>query len=319
MFKAEVKDVVENYRPVSLLSIPSKCLEKIVHKAIYSHVAPYLTDWQHGFIRGRSCATQLVLTHHQWTKALDDGLQVDVVFLDVSKTFDRVSHDLLLHKLCNFGISGSLLNWCENYLSHREQRVVIDGQSSAWSVVPSGVPQGSLLGPLFFVIFISDLPDVVMPGNTIALYADDCKTSRVVSYPSDQQKFQSDLDNLCEWSQRNLMDFNVKKCILLRITKKRMPFHADLILNGCSLEETYEFCDLGLVTGNKLSWNAHVDKICSKANKILGLVKRTCKGLKDVNTLRTLYCALVRFQLEYCTIVWSPHTARNINKLERIQ
>ena len=105
------------------------------------------------------------------------------MFLDFSNAFRmlRVSHDLLLHKLCNFGISGSLLNWCENYLSLREQRVVLDGQSSAWSVVPSGVPRGSLLGPLFFVIFISDLPDVVMPGNTIALYADDCKTSRVVS------------------------------------------------------------------------------------------------------------------------------------------
>ena len=115
---------------VNFIFCPSKTssgrfrLEMIVHKATYSHVAPYLTDWQHGFTRGRSCATQLVLTHHQWTKALDDGLQVDVVFLDISKAFDRVSHDLLLHKLCNFGISGSLLNWCENYLSHREQRVL---------------------------------------------------------------------------------------------------------------------------------------------------------------------------------------------------
>ena len=97
------------------------------------------------------------------TSSVDDGLQVDVVFLDFSKAFDRVSHDLLPLKQCNFGISGSLLNWCENYLSHREQRVVVDGQSSACSVVPSGIPQGSLLGPLFFVIFISDSPDVVMP------------------------------------------------------------------------------------------------------------------------------------------------------------
>ena len=153
------------------------------------------------------------------------------------------------------------------------------------------------------------------------LNCDLSKTSRVVSCPSDQQDFQSDLDldNLCEWSQRNLMDFNVKKCKLLRITKKRMPLHAGLKLNECSLEETSEFCDLGLVTSNKLSWNAYVDKICSKANKILGFIKRTCKGLKDINTLRTLNCALVRSQLEYCTIVWSPHTARNINKLERIQ
>ena len=93
--KADAKDVVENYRSISLLSIPSKCQEKIVHHAIYSHVAPYLTDWQHGFIRGRSCATQLVLTHHQWTKALDDGLQVDLVFLDFAKAFNRVSHDIL--------------------------------------------------------------------------------------------------------------------------------------------------------------------------------------------------------------------------------
>ena len=110
------------------------------------------------------------------------------------------------------------------------------------------------------MIFISDLPDVVMPGNTIALYADDCKTSRVVTCPSDQQDFQSDLDNLCIWSQRNLMDFNVKKCKLLRITKKSMLFHSDLKLDESSLEETSELCDLGLVTSNKLSWNAHVDK-----------------------------------------------------------
>ena len=131
---------------------------------------PFLTDCQHGFVKGRSCATQLVLTRHRWTKALDDGLQVDVVFLDFTKEFDRVSHVILLQKLCNFGISGSLQNWCKVYLSEREQRVVIEGKSFIWSVVPSGVPEGSLLGPLFFVIFISDLPDVVMPGNTMALY-----------------------------------------------------------------------------------------------------------------------------------------------------
>ena len=320
VYKADAKDVVENYRSISLLSIPSKCQEKIVHNAIYSHVAPYLTDWQHGFIRGRSCATQLVLTHHHWTKALDDGLQVDVVFLDFAKAFDRVSHDILLQKLCNFGISGSLLNWCKDYLTNREQRVVIEGLSSSWTVIPSGVPQGSLLGPLFFVIFISDLPNVVTAGNTIALYADDCKTSRVINCQSDYQVFQSDLDNLYSWSQQNLMDFNVKKCKVMRITKKKFSFHSDLQLDNNTLEEISDFCDLGLVTTNKLSWNAHVDKISCKANKILGLIKRTCRGLNDVTTLRTLYCALVRSQLEYCTVVWSPpYTARNVDKLKRIQ
>lgn len=144
-----------------------------MYSAIYSHVAAYLSDCQHGFVKGRSTATQLILTHHKWAKALDEGHQVDVVFLDFSKAFDRVPHQALLHKLCNFGISGELLNWCQDYLSNRRQRVVIDGYSSSLTEITSGVPQGSILGPLFFVLFINDLPDVVSSASTIALYADD--------------------------------------------------------------------------------------------------------------------------------------------------
>ena len=129
---------------------------------------------------------------------------------------------------------------------------VIEGQSSTWSVIPSGLSQGSLLGPIFFKVFISDLPDVAMPRNTIALYADDCKTSTVINCPSDNFEFQSDLDNLYGWSHQNLMDLNVKKCNLMRITKKRMPLLSDIKLNDVILKETSEFCDLGLVTSNKL-------------------------------------------------------------------
>ena len=167
------------------------CLERIVHYAIYDHVSPLLTEWQHGFIKGRSCeTTQLILTHHQWATALDKGRQVDVVFLDFSKAFDKVNHAVLLQKLCNFGITGSLLQWCESYLSNRRQRVVLDGISSSWSDVSSGVPQDSLLGPLFFVIFISDLPELVLPGSTTALYADDCKSSRIIHTAGDLELFQ---------------------------------------------------------------------------------------------------------------------------------
>ena len=144
-------ELVTNYRSISLLPISAKCLESIVHCAIYDHVSPFLTEWQHGFIKGRSCETQLILTHHQWATALDKGRQVDVVFLDFSKAFDKVNHAVLLQMLCNFGITGSLLQWCESYLSNRRQKVVLDGISSSWSDASSGVPQGSLLGPLFFI------------------------------------------------------------------------------------------------------------------------------------------------------------------------
>ena len=184
--KANERDRVDNYRSISLLSIPGKCQERIVYSAVYSHVSAYLSDWQHGFVKGRSTATQLTLTHHMWAKALDEGNQVDVVSLDFSKAFDRVPHQALLHKLCNFGISGDLLNWCQDYLSNRTQRVLIDGYSSSLTEITSGVPQGSILGPLFFVLFINDLPDVVGSTSTIALYADDSKMFRVINCDDDR-------------------------------------------------------------------------------------------------------------------------------------
>ena len=155
-------------------------------------------------LRERSlCTTQLVLSHHQWSKALDEGRQVDVIFLDFAKAFHRVEHDVLLQKLCNFDIFGALLNWCQDYLTNREQRVVIDRANSSWCSIMSGVPQGSILGPLFFVIFINDLPEDVTPGNTVSLYADDCKTSRVINCPVDHSLFQSDIDNIYRWSLQN--------------------------------------------------------------------------------------------------------------------
>ena len=313
------KEFVENYRSISLLPIPAKCLERLVHTAIYAHVSPYLSEWQHGFVKGKSCETQLVLTHHQWVTALDEGRQVDAAFLDFCKAFDKVSHSILLRKLCSFGISGSLLQWCESYLSNRWQRTVLNGVSSTWLEVPSGVPQGSILGPLFFVVFISDLPDVVLPGNTIALFADDCKISRVIDDASDQFCFQRDLDNLHQWSIRNAMVFNVKMCKVMRLTKKRQPFVSNYSLDNSPLEEVKEFKDLGVTTTDNFNWNSHIDIIVSKANRMLGLIKRTCRGLDNTKTLRTLYCALVRSNVEYCSVVWSPYTKKNIENFEKVQ
>lgn len=136
--KGDKKELVENYRSISLPPIPAKCLERFVYDAIYYHIFPYSTEWQHGFVKGTSCATQLILTHYHWAKALDDGCQVNVAFLDFSKAFDGVSHSVLLKKLCSFGVSGSLLRWCESYFTDRRQRLLIDGVFSSWSEVCSG-------------------------------------------------------------------------------------------------------------------------------------------------------------------------------------
>ena len=181
------------------------------------------------------------------------------------------------------------------------------------------MPQGSILGPLFLVFSISDLPEVVSQESSVALYAGDCKAFRVVNCPNDLMMFQDDLDSLCTWSQQNRMTFNVKKCKLMRITQKKQPLRSSFTLNGSVLEEVYEFHDLGLLTNHHLSWNSHVGAITNKANRILGLLRRTCRGWKDTKTLKVLYCMLVRSQVEYGSVVSSPYTARNIDKLERIQ
>ena len=160
MHKGDKKVVVEIYRSISLLPIPAKCLERLVYDATFDHIFPHLTEWHHGYVKGGSCVTQLILTIITGQLLLMMGVKWTLPF---SKAFDRVSHSVLLKRLCSFGVSGRLLRWCESYLTDRRQRVLIDGVSSSWSDVCSGVPQDSLLGPLFFIIFISELPSVVLP------------------------------------------------------------------------------------------------------------------------------------------------------------
>lgn len=151
------REPVENYRGISLLSITGKCQERIVYNAIYNQVISFVHDSHHGFLTGRSCTTQLLLVHHDWFKVLDKSGQVDVVFIDFSKAFDLVCHDILLAKLYRYGVHGDLLNCCKHYLTERQQCVVVKGEASNWLTVTSSVPQGCLLGPLFFTIIYTSM------------------------------------------------------------------------------------------------------------------------------------------------------------------
>ena len=197
------KHQVGNYRPISLTSILCKILERLIRDEIMDHMESLFTKHQHGFRKGHSCVTQLIEVIEDWTNELDQHNKVDAIYLDFQKAFDTVPHKRLLRKLQGYGISGSLLRWLESFLVGRKQKVVLNGEESDWTNVTSGIPQGSVLGPILFLIYINDLPDVV--NNIVKLFADDTKIYAKVNTKEQEENLQSDIDNLMEWSNNSTL------------------------------------------------------------------------------------------------------------------
>ena len=201
VFKKGSKHIPSNYRPISLTCLVVKVMERCVHKNITAFLNDYdkLKTTQHGFRLNHSCQTKFLETLYQWAGSVDNRKSTDAIFLDFSKAFDSVPHQRLLMKLNHIGIRGPLLQWIESFLSGREQRVVIEDHSSKWSHVTSGVPQGSILGPLLFLIYINDIGDNLT--SPTRLFADDCVLYREITNPSDHITLQQDLDLVLRWSQ----------------------------------------------------------------------------------------------------------------------
>ena len=207
--KEDIRDV-RNYRPISLLSLVSKLLERVIHIHVSEFVHSSLNEQQHGFRKRRSCTTQLLGVFHDVGKALDCGKEADLINLDFSKAFDSVLHKKLIYKLKLHGISGSLLNWFTDHLNERRQRAVVNGVASSYLKATSGVPQGSILGPLLFLIYSNDLPDAAN-HSVVPMFADDSKCYREIAKPLDRNQLQADLNSLHEWSYTWELDFNPKK------------------------------------------------------------------------------------------------------------
>ena len=243
--------------------------------------------------------TQLLSVLHNIGKSLDNNRQVDVLYLDFSKVFDSVDHNILLQKLQIHGINGSLLRWFESYLNDRQQRVVIEGAASSCSPVTFGVPQGSILGPLLFVIFINDLPDHVSSSTNSVLYADDAKLYSEIRSVHNCQSLQENLTMLGKWSTKSRMKFNTGKCKVLTVTRKRKPIEFPYRMYGNELSSCKAEKDLGLLVSSDLKWGPHILKMVAKANKMLGLLKRTCFEITNTQVRRTLYLTLVKTQLTY--------------------
>ena len=279
---------------------------------------------QFGFCQHHSTTQQLLIFLNYVHRALNNSncSQCDVIYLDFKKAFDSVPHQELLLKLWKAGIVGSLWQWFREYLSNRYQHVCINNCKSSTLPVISGVPQGSILGPLLFLIYINDLSPSMNYSNTF-LFADDTKCLRPICSPHDRLLLQSDLDVLSAWSTEWKLMFNESKCSLLSIVSSVSPDHSDnhteYLINGLPISSCYQQRDLGILISSDLSWCHHISKITSKAYKILGLLRRTFCSSNNVATKKMLYISLVRSQLLYGSQVWRPLQVKDINPLESLQ
>ena len=218
-------------------------------------------------------------------------------------------------------MSGSLLSWFTDYLSSRRQRVVINGISSPWDKVLSGVPQGSVLGPILFILFINDLPDC-LSFSRIAMFADDTKCYNIIRSQDDITHLQHDLQCISNWALHNELSFQPVKCENLRISRKRNSIDRSYFLNGVKLKTVDASRDLGIFVSKDLHWATHINSIIAKANKMLGFLRRNCYRHLPLDTQRTLYICLVRSHLTYACQVWSPISSGSLylmRNLERVQ
>jgi hypothetical protein len=229
VYKAGDRSLASNYRPISILNLFSKIFESLVQKSLVSHTKNVIDDCQHGFLAGRSTTTNLICYVDHLSKEINAGNQVDSLYLDFSKAFDSVSHHLLLHKLTYYGIAGTLHNWFESYLNGRCQRVVINGHFSPWGHVKSGVPQGSILGPSLFVMYINDLVKQTRHSR-MSLYADDSKLFHTIKSEGSCRQLQCDLNNVVKWCNVWKLKLNLDKCHVISFTNKSSPtLHEALI------------------------------------------------------------------------------------------
>ena len=316
LFKKGSRQLPENYRPVSLTSVICKVIESVIRDEIVGHLNRHslIRDTQHGFRKGRSCASNLLAFLDYVTSCTDSNDNVDVLYLDFSKAFDKVPHMRLLSKLKAHGVDGKVLGWIGAWLAGRYQRVCVEGMHSRWRVVFSGVPQGSVLGPVLFLIFINDLDSHIL--NKVLKFADDTKVYGMVNNNADHDRLQNDLDTLSEWAARWQMQFNVDKCKVMHLGRTNPCF--DYIMNSQVLQRAATEKDLGVLVTENGKVAGQCTESYSKSNRMLGLVKRTIR-YRHPKVLINLYKTLVRPHLEYSMSAWNPHYQKDKILLERVQ
>ena len=316
IFKKGSRTKVCNYRPISLTSLGSRIMERCIKRKLMDFLEnnQILNNAQHGFRKERSTLSNLLQYMDMVSEAVDQGNQVDAIYLDFSKAFDKVPHLRLLKKLEAIGVKGYLLNWIRNWLTGRRQRVTLHDQVSDWTETMSSVPQGSVLGPILFLIYINDLCDVIKDCN-LSMFADDTKIFKVVKNEQDKETLQDNINAMSKWCQDWQMSLNLTKCHSLSFGNKRQYTYE---LNGQQLTEVNCERDVGVLVPSNLKYTEHCGMVVSKANSVLGLIKRSFHT-RDTNIILNAYKTYVLPHLEYCSQIWSPNTKKWKDKIERVQ
>ena len=332
LYKKGSRSVASNYRPVSLTSHIVKIFERVIRKNLVGHLESnkLLTDHQHGFRKGHSCLTQLL---HHFDEVLQnylDGSDTDCIYLDYAKAFDKVDHGLLIRKLKNYGVNPKMIDWVESFLTGRFQQVAVNGVLSTAALILSGVPQGTVLGPILFLIFINDITSCIC-NCTMRCFADDTRIMRRISRETDVPILQSELDNVVRWSSRNNMALHEDKFEYIKHNDKRslsttndliqLPEVADLHQYQTSkgtLSPVSQLKDLGVTISGDLSWSLHIKTIADKARQKASWVLSVFHT-RSPHVMITLYKSMIRSLLEYCCPLWNPSKIADIQELEGVQ
>ena len=317
IFKKGDPQKPSQYRPVSLTSVVCKILERIIREQLIRYLVEnsIIPNEQHGFLSKKSITTNLLECLDKWTKNFDDGKQTDIIYLDYSKCFDTVCHSKLLFKLSQYGINGSSLEWLKCFLSNRIQHVKINNSLSPPANVISGVPQGSVLGPVLFLCFSADLKFVVQ-NCEISIYADDTKLFKRIENVTDCCYLQQDLDAVSNWATRWQLRLNPDKTKRLTIGKIRYDY--DYTLNNMVIETVDSICDLGAIIQSNLKYTKHCSNVIKKAHFAIRNMFNTFRN-HDCNFYVMLYTCYIRPILESSPQVWSPIQKGNIDRIERVQ
>lgn len=309
---------VNNYRPISLTSVCCKLMESIIKKQVLDYFLSksIISKHQHGFLSRHSTQSQMLECINDWTLSIHNCYSVDVIYVDFSKAFDSVCHSKLLYKLESYGIGGKLIDWIGAYLSGRTQMVRIGNSFSSVVNVTSGVPQGSVLGPLLFLIYINDLCNIFGDSLSVKLFADDVKIYAELNSSDSSEKLQDGLNKLYNWSQEWQLNVSLNKCFVLHVGNVN-PEHCYHI-GGVPLKHLSQAVDLGVIVDSKLRFDKHVAHVVHKAHQRAALIRR-CFKTRDPQVLFKAFTVYVRPLLEYCSSVWNPSYHCDIDKIESVQ